>query len=209
MEADMRRFLRLAAVAVLPLLIGASALGSNLPLYTGPAGTNPTADFPIGLGTVNQLVQAINGGVSGLLNAQTAAVATGTGTAEQTLQQYTAPANTLASAGQALRITCWGTTGANGNTKTMKLYFGASVVTTPAAATNALGWSLSMLVMRRTATTQGINAGGLVNVTPVSPMTTDGAETLTAGVLIKCTGTDGTSSASDITANGMTVELVK
>lgn len=203
----MRRSLLLAAVAALSLMTGASA--SNLPLYTGPAGTNPTADFPIGLGTVNQLVQAINGGVSGLLNAQTAAVATGTGTAEQTLQQYTAPANTLASAGQALRITCWGTTGANGNTKTMKLYFGASVVTTPAAATNAKGWNLTMLVMRRTATTQGVNGNGLVDVTPVTPMTTDGAETLTAGVLIKCTGTDGTSSASDITASGMTVELVK
>lgn len=206
----MRRFGRLMLLTA-ALAIGAHAavFASNIPLYTGPAGTNPTADSPPGLATINQLIQAINAGVSGLNNAQTGSVSTATGTAEQTLQQYTLPGGTLASAGQAVRISCWGVTGATANNKTMKLYFGASAIATPTAATNAKGWRLEMVVMRRTATTQAIDTQGLVDVTPVSPVNTDGAETLTAGVLIKCTGTDGTSAAADIVASGMLVELVK
>ncbi len=125
------------------------------------------------------------------------------------MQQYTLPANVLTVAGQSIRISCWGVTGANANNKTMKLYFGSTVITTPTAATNAKGWNLTMTVMRRTATTEGVSSMGLVDTTPVSPVNTDAAETLTAGVLIKCTGTDGTSSAGDITANGMITELVK
>lgn len=190
-------------------LLASTALSANLPLFTGPAGTNPTADSPPGLATFNQLIQVINGGVGGLNNAQTAAVATTTATTELTLQSYTLPGGTLAIAGQAVRITCWGVTGATANNKTMKLYFGASAIATPAAATNAKGWRLTMIVMRRTATTQGVDSWGLVDTTPVTPANTDGAETLSAGVLIKCTGLDGTAAAADITANGMIVELIK
>lgn len=205
----MRLLGRLAALTAVALLVAGSAQATNISLFTGPAGTNPTVENPPGLGTLNQLINNINSGTGGLNNAQTASVATGVGTSEQTLQQYTLPGNALAVAGQSVRVTCWGTTGATANNKTMKLYFGATSVTTPTAATNAKGWKLEMIVMRRTATTQGVNAGGIVDVTPVSPANTDAAETLTAGVLIKCTGTDGTSAAADITANGMIVELIK
>ena len=194
---------RISAALAGLLVTGAVAYAANLPLITG-------AQDPSQLNaTINTLIQSINSGVGGLLNAQTAAVATGTGTTEQTLQSYTTPPGIIGAAGQTLRITCWGVTGANANNKTMKLYFGASSIATPTAATNAKGWRLVMNVMNRTATTQGIDSWGLVDTTAVTPANTDGAETLTAGVLIKCTGTDGTSSASDITASGMTVELVK
>lgn len=201
-----RTVMRLASAG---LVAGAAMIGmaaaSNIPLMTGPLD-------PSGLlGYFNQLIQSINANVGGLTSAQTAAVATGTGTAEQTLQTYTLPANALSAAGQSLRVSCWGPTAANTNNKTAKLYFGASVVATPVMATSAETWFLDYIVMRRTATTQGFLGRGAISTGPaaVAPIVTDGAETLTAGVVIKCTGTDGTSSAGDLTANGMIVEMIR
>lgn len=193
------------------LIAGTISLAANIPLLTGPAGSNPPAEMPPGLGTINQVIQSINGGTGGLLNAQTAAVATGAGTAEQTLQTFSLPANTLTTAGQSLRVVCWGPTAANTNNKTARLYFGASVVATPTMATSAERWSLDILVMRRTATTQGFLGNGAISTgpVPIAPIVTDGAETLTAAVTIKCTGQDGTDSAGDITANGMIVTAIK
>ncbi len=182
------------------------AIAANLPLITTPI---PASDIQAAL---NSLIRSINSGVGGLINAQTAAVSTTATTVETTLQQFSVPANTLATAGQSLRATCWGATGADTNTKTTKLYFGSSVITTATEASNAQKWWLDFIVMRRTATTQGIvmrGQAGTGSVTPLAPVVADASETLTGAVLIKCTGTNGTASASDITANGLIVELIK
>ena len=83
---------------------------------------------------------------------------------------------------------------------------------TPAQASNGQSWWVQMTVMRTAATTQatyGTGVAGTGSLTPVAVVASAGAETLASGVLIKCTGTNGTASASDITANGMIVELVK
>ena len=189
------------------LLLAGGAYAANLPLLTGPNYSDPSNV----LGTVNTVIQGINSGVGGLLNAQTAAVATGTGTTEQTLQTYALPANQLASAGQAVRVRCWGTTGATANNKTRKLYFGASVITTAAEAANAQNWFLDLVVMRTGAATQSVSGFGLAGTGGVTPISyiNQGSDDLTAAVTIKCTGTDGTSAAADITANGMIVEQIK
>lgn len=212
----MRLTQRLACAAVFAIALGLAALsnvlGANLSLFTGPAGTNPTADFPIGLGTVNQLIQSINSGVGGLINAQTGSVGTGADTTEDVLQTYTLPANTLAATGQSLRITCGWTTGANTNTKLVKLYFGASVVATPAQAANAQTGRLSLIVTRTAAATQkvfGNGMAGTASITPVAEYYNAGTDNLAAGVVIKCTGTNGTAAANDIIANEMLVELIK
>lgn len=197
------RLAALAAASALALLGVAHA--ANLPLQTGPT------DPPTLLAPMNQLVQSINAGVGGLLNAQTAAVSTGTGTSEQTLQTYTLPANTLTAAGQSLRIKCWGTTGATANNKTRKLYFGASVITTATEAANAQNWTMTLFVMRTGSATQAVEGSGLAGTGGVTPISyvNQGTDDFTTALTIKCTGTDGTSAASDITANGMTVELIK
>ncbi len=202
------RIRRLAVLALMGLVVsGAAAFGANLSLLSGPQYSEPSQI----LATVNTLIRNINAGVGGLINAQTAAVATATGTSEQTLQTYTMPANQLASAGQAVRIRCWGTTGANGNSKTRKLYFGASVITTATEAANAQNWVLELVVMRTGAATQSVSGTGLAGTAGVTPLSyiNQGTDNLAASVLIKCTGTDATSSASDITANGMLVEQIK
>ncbi len=182
------------------------AIAANLPLITTPI---PASDIQAAL---NSLIRSINSGVGGLINAQTAAVSTTATTVETTLQQFSVPANTLSTAGQSLRATCWGTTGADSNNKTVKLYFGSSVISTGAYGGNAQSWWLDFMVMRRTATTQGLimrGTAGTGSLTPVAVLSADGAETLTAAVLIKCTGTNGTASASDITAQGLIVESIK
>ena len=207
----MLRFFRQGAFAVtLIASLLASAVApapaANLPLISGPQDPSQI------IAALNALVQSINSGVGGLLNAQTAAVATATGTAEQVLQTYTMPPSMLSAAGQSVRVKCWGATGATANNKTRKLYFGASSITTATEAANAQTWVLELFVMRTGAATQavlgtGIAGTGSITVLPV--VNTAGTDDLTAGVVIKCTGTDGTSAAADITAAGMTVELIK
>lgn len=189
------------------LLSSAVALAANLPLLSGPNYSDPSQV----LATANAVIQSVNSGVGGLINAQTAAVSTGTGTSEQVLQTYTLPANQLSLAGQAVRVRCWGTTGATANNKTRKLYFGASVITTATEAANAQNWVLDLVVMRTAAATQSVSGTGLAGTGGVTPISyiNQGTDDLTAGVVIKCTGTDGTSAANDITANGMLVEQIK
>jgi hypothetical protein len=199
----MKRFLSAAAAV---LLTASMALGANIALRTGPIDPSGT------LAVVNQLVQDINSGVGGLLNAQTADVATTAVTTEEILQTYTLPANTLSAAGQSLRITCPWTTGATGNNKTVKLYFGASSIATPAYAGNAQNGRLQLLVMRTGAATQKVFGSGMAgtgSITPVAETYTAGTDNLAAAVTIKCTGTNGTAAASDIVAHGMIVELSK
>ncbi len=196
---------RLSAALGAFLFAGAISYAANLPLLSGPQYSEPSQI----LATVNTLIQNINNGVGGLANAQTGAVSTTATTVETTLQQFSLPAGALATAGQSIRVTCWGGTGADANNKTMKLYFGATHVDTPTAGTNNKGWWLEAIVMRRTATTQGFLGKGVVDTTAVSPSTADAAETLANSILVKCTGTNGTASASDITAQGMIVEYIK
>lgn len=191
-------------------LIGLFALGcasalafaGNISLLTGP---QPAGDLS---SILNGLIRTIDASFGRIGGASTA-VSTGTGTAEQTLLQFTLPGGTLVNAGDSVRISCWGTMATDTDNKSVKLYFGSSSIGTPVAATNGKGWRLQMTVMRRTATTQAIDSTGQVDTTLVTPVNTDGAETLANASLIKCTGTDGTDSAGDITAQGLLVEAIR
>lgn len=202
----------LVSAALVAAIVGGPSLSANLSLFTGPGGSNPTAEMPPGIGTFNQLINNINSGVGGLLNAQTASVGTTAVTTEEVLQTYTLPANTLAVAGQAVRITCPFSTGATANNKTVRLYFGGSSVSTGAYAGNAQQGYLQLIVMRTAAATQGVFASGVAGTGSVSPVAvtyTAGTDALTAGVVIKCTGQNGTAAANDIIARAMITELVK
>ena len=200
-------FVRIAVA----LLLGFGAAGgahlahaANISLLTGP--NDPSQ----GQVTVNQLIQSINTGVTGVPNIQYVSAASPAGTAENTLLSYSIPANTLSAPGKTLRITCWGATAANGNNKTMKLYYGASSITTATAATNAKGWYLELIVTRQnTSATQVVFGKGQVDTTNVTPYNNAGSDSMAAAVLTKCTGTDGSDSAGDILANGLLVEILQ
>lgn len=101
----------------------------------------------------------------GLLYTTVATAATAAGTAEQTLGTFALPANALDVAGRRVRIRAAVHCATNANNKTMKLYFGASVITTPtAASSNVNGW-LEMDVVKSGASTQIVWAKGVVNTT--------------------------------------------
>src|SRR5579862_5290229 len=86
---------------------------------------------------------------AGLINIQPAAAGTGADTTEDTLYTYTLPANAFSSPGKAVRIRVWGTTGATANNKTVKVYFGASVVFSSAtSAANNVPWHFEMIVTK-------------------------------------------------------------
>lgn len=178
-------------------------LVTSLPFITGPQ------DAGVAQLLENQLIQTLQGG-AGLLSSAVTAAGTGADTTEDILQSYTLPGGFLAAAGQGLRIRAWGVTGATANNKTMKLYFGASVITTPTAATNAKGWELELSVYRTTSAANQIVAGrGMVDTTPVTGYNNAGTDNTAAAVTIKCTGTNGTAAANDIVCNGMIIEIIK
>ncbi len=192
---------RLSMALIGLICAGGIAFAANISLVTGAQDPSQIQAY------LNNLIQTLNVTVSRIGVASTAVTLPATTTAEQTLQQYTLPPSLLANAGDSIRIGCWGTTGANSNNKTMKLYFGATSIATPAAATSNKGWRLAMTVMRRTAGAQGVDSWGLVDTTAVTPANTDAAETLTGGITIKCTGTAAT--LGDITAQGLLVEAIR
>lgn len=127
---------------------------------------------------------------------------------EDNLMTYSMPANTLFLNDHTVRITAWGTTAANGNNKTIKLYFGSTVlVSSGALAINDKDWYVTGLVVRTAAATQ--EAVGIYhNETPttVGPTRTTPAETLSGAVTIKCTGE--ATATNDIVQRGMLIEVL-
>jgi hypothetical protein len=144
-----------------------------------------------------------------VLSINTTAADNGT-TVETDLMSYTLPAATLAADGAALRVTVWGTTAANANTKTLKFKFGATSVTFNPVTTapNNLVWIASFIIVRTGAATQEMicveSRVGAVN--ELGSRTTP-AETLSSSVVIKVTGQSGTAS-NDISQKGMLVEAL-
>jgi hypothetical protein len=70
--------------------------------------------------------------------------------AETDLISYPMPANTLAVNGQKLRITIFGTTAANANGKTVRFYFGGTMIGASgiSVAYNGLAWQATAYVIR-------------------------------------------------------------
>jgi len=150
-----------------------------------------------------------SGTVEYRLTSQLTSTATGTGTSAQILQTYTIPAGTATTAGQGFRIQAWGTTAANANNKTMSLTFGATTVaTTGALAANAANWVLFADVFLTSATAQTAVGQTQSGTSVQAASTSTPAETMANAITITMTGTDGTSSAGDITCTGMIVEFL-
>lgn len=112
------------------------------------------------------------------------------GSGETDMAAYTLKANVLNQNRRALRITAWGTCAANGNTKTLKFYVGASAITLnwTTTAPNNVQWRVELLVWRTGAsswTVVPLSAFGAVLqvITSSSP-----TESTAADVTLKFTG---------------------
>jgi hypothetical protein len=148
--------------------------------------------------------------VGGVYYADDNGSATGAGTAEQTLATKTLPAKWFWNFNQAFTLDAFGTTAANGNTKTIKAYIGSatpvSFVTTAAAGTS---WKLKVFVSDPDTTNNqrvyweyDIDDGSTnTRRTGYVALT----ETVTSTIVVKITGTDGTDSAGDINCKTMRI----
>lgn len=126
-------------------------------------------------------------------------------TNETDLMTYSLPGGSLAVNGQKVRITGWGTYAANGNTKTVRIRFGSTVVSTRASTGNNVAWWIQALVVRTGAATQVASGVQLESGNAGQPTATSPSETLADAITIKLTGQSGTAS-DDVTARGFIVE---
>jgi hypothetical protein len=134
---------------------------------------------------------------------------TDAGIDEDTIWSYTLPANTLATNGDAVRVTAWGTYASNGNNKTLKFkYDSATHLTTGVQTYNGVAWRIDAIIARVGASSQDLNV--MLNVSAQSPNVqfgTDAAD-LTGDTVIAITGENGSAVADEITFEGAIVEYV-
>ena len=207
----MRVFRKLWSVGFALILSASAACGGNVTAPTGPLEPSQITSI------VNQLVATINAQVNGILasfNTQSATIAS---TAPRQLYVYTLPASQLSVVGQAIRVTCWGTTASNTNAKTMALSFGNSPVITnyfSTANVNLTGspgaqWQIEMIVTKAGAASGWVVGRGSAAASTVSSYAVATTADFSIDATATCYGLNGSSSAGDIVADGMLVEQIK
>lgn len=184
----------ITAALVAAVFAGGLSWGFGLPYYSSP--------FQAGnlLSHFNNLIQEMNSYI-GMVSAQPGPIASTATTAEQTFATTTLPGGTLSLPGQTLVIRCNGTTGADTQTKTAHLYFGGYEYSTASMSTSAESWELELTVTAVSAAANSVIAGrGSSATATVAPtVTQDQTDNLANAVTVKCTGTQGTASAADMT----------
>lgn len=128
------------------------------------------------------------------------------GAGEDTLITYDLPANTLNSDGRTVKIKAWGTTASNSNTKTIKLYFGSTVIITDSLAIVGDSWLFEGVVTRTGASAQDAIGEGKINGITPTVTHSEPSEDNTTATTIKITG-EATSN-DDIVAQGLLVEVI-
>jgi hypothetical protein len=124
------------------------------------------------------------------LNTQTTTVGSQANDAENSCQSWTLPANTLAADGQSIRITAHGYLNGNGHPKTMRLYWGSSLLIATPAASISTQFEMEGVVTR---VGHGGQAGfgksftGTTGVTTTLSNRISGAEDETQPILIRAT----------------------
>jgi uncharacterized protein YdaL len=152
--------------------------------------------------------------VAGLISTALTATGNGADVTEDTLQTYSLPADSLESVGRCVRVTSWGTTANNADTKTARVYFGnANNVLTMALTSNLAGsWKFVMVACKTGANTQTITANGYIgtsgNGVTLTSTTVSGVQTDTSAIVIRTTGQAGTANANDIVCTAQLVEFL-
>jgi len=144
----------------------------------------------------------VNNSVNNLTILSTAVGNVGSG--EDTLITYELDANTL-EAGQAVRITAWGKTANNGDTKTLKLYFGSLIFTNALPTSVAGQWKVEAIVSPTTKNAQDYMSS-LVTLSTQDIESGSLTETDSSAITIKCTGEATTT--NDIVQEGLLVEYL-
>lgn len=135
-------------------------------------------------------------------------VGTDANTNEKTLKTYTLPANTFLPDQSQIVIEARGYVGADGNTKTINVYFGSQVVGSWVTTVNNNQFKLICTVTRNSVTTQFgdaqiIASGG----TCASFANTSLTQDLSTDITLSITGQNGTAIADDVVCSYMSVKL--
>jgi polygalacturonase len=185
--------------------------GSN---YDVDLGASPFVDVRlhganvIGSAGVNATGQrVVNGATSKEVSRNTGSAASTAVTTQEDLMTYTIPANVL-KPGQTVRLTAWGVTAANGNTKTARLWFGGNSVIDHSGAWNNVPWRLQADIYITGSNTQEYSTLGWPSANTQSVRQGTLTVTDTSAIIVKATGQNGTASAGDITCQGFRVEIL-
>lgn len=123
---------------------------------------------------------------------------------EDILATYLIAANTMGANGvQGIEIEAWGTFGASGDNKQVKLYFGGTSIASGVVTDNAKNWHARMIVYRTGLNAQVVVAEMIHDTTDLPCTVTTATETETAAIVAKVTGQETTAS----TANQIIVKL--
>lgn len=126
---------------------------------------------------------------------------------ETNLIQYTLPANTLKTNGQAVRVKAWGTTAANGNNKRVTAYWGATSMSFATHAGSASPWEIEFTVIRTGAATQVMMGKQLVDALGAPDIiTASPTEVLSGSIVIKFSGLGTTT--GDVVQSVLIVEVL-
>jgi hypothetical protein len=126
------------------------------------------------------------------------AVGNGADQTEDNLQTFPLGANALDATGKGVYIYAAGSTGANGDSKDVSLYFGATKIATIAANTaNAKGWEAEAFCWKTGANAQLCTGYAQVDTTASTIFVTTPAETDTGAITIKTTGKENTANTAN------------
>lgn len=156
----------------------------------------------------NKKIKAFKAQSHGVINVNLTGVGNVT-TGEDDLITYALPASTLSANGMGLRITAWGSTANNANTKTVKLFFGATAILTQALTASIAGsWRIVAEVFRTGVDTQDCIASLSQGATDIAHAEFT-ATTIDDGaaITIKCTG-ESSVDTNDLIQEGLMVELL-
>ena len=130
---------------------------------------------------------------------------------DDTLFTYTLPASCLDTNNQGIVIEAFGSFAANGNDKTVKLWFGTSLVFSSGVLTNNnVGWNARLMLNRTGASAQIGTGFGMAGSTPFPvPVPLIGTEVTTGAIVLKVTGASPTTgAANDVVGHGMSVFFI-
>lgn len=149
--------------------------------------------------------------ISGTLDSQYTPVGN-LGAGEDVLHTFSLPANALLVTGRSIRYHGCGTIANNVNAKTLKIYFGSSMISVTIPISIAGDWDASAWITRTGASTQRYKVEIIVSNTATNAVsgafvsTGTLAETETSAITIKATATATTD--NDVTQNLSTVEYI-
>ena len=150
----------------------------------------------------------VDGTIVTTINVDTTAVGN-VGGGEDDLITYSLPANALNVNGKGVKVKVWGTTAANANNKTIKLFFGATELRTSGAlALNNKDWILESTIIRTGATAQEAIGHQLIDATAIGVTQSNPAEDTTGAIVVKVTGESSASASNDVIAEGMVIENI-